>query len=51
MKRVNKMVSRLGGFSSGASLGGKVSWYRKKQNIYMQGVVLPSKLDSQGLRF
>jgi CRP/FNR family cyclic AMP-dependent transcriptional regulator len=37
MKRVNKMVSRLGGFSTGASLGGKVSWYRKKQNIYMQG--------------
>jgi hypothetical protein len=24
-------------FPSGASLGGKVSWYRKKQNIYMQG--------------
>jgi CRP/FNR family transcriptional regulator, cyclic AMP receptor protein len=37
MKRMNKMVSRLGGFSSGASLGGKVSRYRKKQNIYTQG--------------
>jgi CRP/FNR family cyclic AMP-dependent transcriptional regulator len=37
MKRVNKMVSRLGGFSSGASLGGKVSRFRKKQNIYAQG--------------
>jgi CRP/FNR family cyclic AMP-dependent transcriptional regulator len=37
MKRMDKMVSRLGGFSSGASLGGKVSRYRKKQNIYNQG--------------
>jgi CRP/FNR family cyclic AMP-dependent transcriptional regulator len=37
MKRMDKMVSRLGGFSSGASLGGKVSRYRKKQNIYKQG--------------
>ena len=37
MKRMNKMVSHLGGFSSGSSLGGKVSRYRKKQNIYTQG--------------
>jgi len=37
MKHMNKMVSRLGGFSSGASLGGKVLRYRKKQNIYTQG--------------
>ena len=27
----------LGGFSSGTSLGGKVSHYRDKQNIYKQG--------------
>ena len=31
------MNSHLRGFSSGASLGGKVSRYRNKQNIYMQG--------------
>jgi CRP/FNR family cyclic AMP-dependent transcriptional regulator len=31
------MRQRLGGFSSGASLGGKVSRYRRKQNIYTQG--------------
>jgi CRP/FNR family transcriptional regulator, cyclic AMP receptor protein len=37
MKRTNKMASRLSGFSSGASLGGKVSRYRDKQNIYKQG--------------
>jgi CRP/FNR family transcriptional regulator, cyclic AMP receptor protein len=37
MKRISKMASRLGGFSSGSSLGGKVSQYRKKQNIYTQG--------------
>ena len=36
MKR-KKMTSELGGFSSGASLGGKVSHFRKKQNIYTQG--------------
>jgi len=30
------MTSHLGGFSSGASLGGKVSHYRNKQNIYTQ---------------
>ena len=29
--------TRLSGFSSGASLGGKVSHYRDKQNIYKQG--------------
>jgi CRP/FNR family transcriptional regulator, cyclic AMP receptor protein len=37
MKRMNKMVSHLGGFCSGNSLGGKVLRYRKKQNIYTQG--------------
>jgi CRP/FNR family transcriptional regulator, cyclic AMP receptor protein len=37
MKRKSKMASRLGGFSSGASLGGTVSRYRKKQVIYIQG--------------
>ena len=37
MKRTKQMVSALGGFSSGASLGGKVSSYRRKQNIYTQG--------------
>jgi CRP/FNR family transcriptional regulator, cyclic AMP receptor protein len=31
------MPSRLMGFASGASLGGKVSRYRRKQNIYTQG--------------
>ena len=37
MKRMNQMASRLSGFSSGAGLGGKVSHYREKQNIYSQG--------------
>jgi CRP/FNR family cyclic AMP-dependent transcriptional regulator len=37
MKRLNRRASRLGGFSSGASLGGKVLRYRNKQNIYTQG--------------
>ncbi len=37
MKRIGKVNSHLSGFSSGASLGGKVSRYRKKQNIYTQG--------------
>jgi CRP/FNR family cyclic AMP-dependent transcriptional regulator len=37
MKLRNHMDSHLGGFSSGASLGGKVSHYRPKQNIYTQG--------------
>jgi CRP/FNR family cyclic AMP-dependent transcriptional regulator len=37
MKRMNQMASQLRGFSSGASLGGKVSRYRRKQNIYTQG--------------
>jgi CRP/FNR family transcriptional regulator, cyclic AMP receptor protein len=31
------MASRLTSFSSGTSLGGKVSRYRRKQNIYKQG--------------
>jgi CRP/FNR family cyclic AMP-dependent transcriptional regulator len=37
MKRRNQTNSHLAGFSSGASLGGKVSRYRDKQNIYTQG--------------
>jgi CRP-like cAMP-binding protein len=37
MKLRNQMPSPLGGFSSGANLGGKVSRYRGKQNIYTQG--------------
>jgi CRP/FNR family cyclic AMP-dependent transcriptional regulator len=37
MKRIKQRVSPLGDFSSGASLGGKVSSYRRKQNIYTQG--------------
>src|ERR1019366_4539710 len=34
---MKRTASHLGGFSSGASLGGKVSHYRKKQKIYTQG--------------
>ena len=34
---MKRTASHLGGFSSGASLGGKVSRYRDKQNIYTQG--------------
>ena len=37
MKRIKKRTSHLAGLSSGASLGGKVSRYRNKQNIYKQG--------------
>jgi CRP/FNR family cyclic AMP-dependent transcriptional regulator len=37
MKHRNPTASHLGGFSSGTSLGGKVSQYRDKQNIYTQG--------------
>src|ERR1700691_1942569 len=37
MKRMKRMASHLSGFSSGASLGGKVSGFRGKQNIYTQG--------------
>ena len=35
-------TSHLGGFSSGASLGGKISCHRKKQNIYTQGAPAPT---------
>jgi CRP/FNR family cyclic AMP-dependent transcriptional regulator len=31
------MASRLTGFTSGTSLGGKISRYRRRQNIYTQG--------------
>jgi CRP/FNR family cyclic AMP-dependent transcriptional regulator len=37
MKSATQRPSPLGGFNSGASLGGKVSRYRNKQNIYKQG--------------
>ena len=37
MKRVDKMNSHLAPFSSGASLGGKVSHYQDKEKIYAQG--------------
>jgi CRP/FNR family cyclic AMP-dependent transcriptional regulator len=37
MKRKSSRGTHLGGFSSGTSLGGKVSRYRDKQNIYTQG--------------
>jgi CRP/FNR family transcriptional regulator, cyclic AMP receptor protein len=37
MKREKKTSSHLNGFQSGASLGGKVSHYRDKENIYKQG--------------
>jgi CRP/FNR family transcriptional regulator, cyclic AMP receptor protein len=37
MKRAKRMATQLSGFSSGSSLGGKVSRYRSKQNIYTQG--------------
>jgi CRP/FNR family cyclic AMP-dependent transcriptional regulator len=37
MKHINRLASHLAGFSSGASLGGKVSHYRVKENIYTEG--------------
>src|ERR1700730_18845541 len=37
MKHTNQLVPPLSGFSSGASLRGKVSIYREKQTIYTQG--------------
>ena len=37
VKRTNQRVSPLVGFSSGANLGGTVSHFRNKQNIYTQG--------------
>ena len=37
MKPVKGMTSHVKGFGSGASLGGEVSEYRNKQNIYKQG--------------
>jgi CRP/FNR family transcriptional regulator, cyclic AMP receptor protein len=37
MRRANHKASHLGGFSSGECLGGEVSSYRDKQNIYTQG--------------
>jgi CRP/FNR family transcriptional regulator, cyclic AMP receptor protein len=37
LKRANHKTSHLWGFSSGACLGGEVSKYRDKQNIYTQG--------------
>ncbi len=37
MRRKKHRASQLGSFSSGAALGGKVSHFRNKQNIYKQG--------------
>ena len=37
MKRMKKLPSHIESRSSRASLGGKVSHYRRKQNIYSQG--------------
>src|SRR5881409_875643 len=37
MKRRKRMTSKLDNFPSGASLGGKLSRYHSKQNIYKQG--------------
>jgi CRP-like cAMP-binding protein len=37
MKRKKKRTLQLGGFASGANLGGKVSHYLGKQTIYRQG--------------
>jgi CRP/FNR family transcriptional regulator, cyclic AMP receptor protein len=37
MKRTKPIASRLDEFYSGVSLGGKVSHYREKENIYSQG--------------
>ncbi len=37
MKREKQTNSRLSGFQSGASLGGRVTHYRNKENIYKQG--------------
>jgi CRP/FNR family transcriptional regulator, cyclic AMP receptor protein len=37
MKRTKQTVPHLSGFSSPAGLGGTVSHYRRKQNIYTQG--------------
>ena len=37
MKHRETRVTPLAGFGSGASLGGKISHYRNKQNIYHQG--------------
>jgi len=37
MNGTKKKNAHLDGFSSGASLGGKVSQYRDKENIYKQG--------------
>jgi CRP/FNR family cyclic AMP-dependent transcriptional regulator len=37
MKRTKQITSHLRAFSSGATLGGAVSLYRRQQNIYAQG--------------
>jgi CRP/FNR family transcriptional regulator, cyclic AMP receptor protein len=37
MKRINQTASYLSGFTSGASLGGKLSRFEGKQSIYTQG--------------
>jgi len=41
-KRIGNMASHVSDFSSGVSLGGTVSRYRNKQNIYKQGAQAPT---------
>jgi len=42
MKKTNGRNDALGGFASGATLGGTVSQYLEKQNIYKQGTPAPT---------
>jgi CRP-like cAMP-binding protein len=42
MKKTSKRNCPLGGFASGATLGGTVSQYLEKQNIYKQGMPAPT---------
>jgi CRP/FNR family transcriptional regulator, cyclic AMP receptor protein len=42
VKGASRVAFQLRGFTSGTSLGGKVSRYRDKQNIYKQGAQAPS---------
>ncbi|HMI52220.1 MAG TPA: Crp/Fnr family transcriptional regulator [Candidatus Saccharimonadales bacterium] len=42
MKKTNGRNSQLAGFASGATLGGTVSQYLEKQNIYKQGTPAPT---------
>ena len=42
MKKTSKRDGPLDGFASGATLGGTVSQYSEKQNIYKQGMPAPT---------